>query len=235
MLPEGLLGVWLRPAGVTPHLVQLFVEKEAVHHCKVQKMVKKSLVPFHGFVVNAVVPNQSIGHIHAAHASVVVHHSIRNGNNLSLPHTSLFHFPPDSLSTEGCMHVEHMVTSRLSIHFTNRSLLLLIQRRSPLSAFFGRSFNTVSNVFCEQIPKEGRACVKVVHKECVAATEQRERQEDPGWHEPQWLWCLVILLFVVPPEFFLCRSGSGRPTSATLPGIYSFFRCFRFSFAGQLK
>ncbi|KAF3851748.1 hypothetical protein F7725_005103 [Dissostichus mawsoni] len=65
---------------------------------------KKSLVPFHGFVVNAVVPNQSIGHIHAAHASVVVHHSVRNGNNLSLPHTSLFHFPPDSLSTEGCMH-----------------------------------------------------------------------------------------------------------------------------------
>ncbi|KAF3851749.1 hypothetical protein F7725_005104 [Dissostichus mawsoni] len=98
LLPEGLLCEWLRPGGVTPPLVQLLVEKEAVHHGNVHKMVKKSLV------ANAVVSNQSVGHIHAAHAFVVVHHSVRNGNILSLPHTSLFHFPPDSPSAEGLVH-----------------------------------------------------------------------------------------------------------------------------------
>jgi len=61
-------------------------------------------VTFHGFVENAVVPDQSVGHIHTAHASVVVHHSVRNGNILGLPHNSLFHFPPDNLSTEGLVH-----------------------------------------------------------------------------------------------------------------------------------
>ena len=93
LLPEGLLCEWLRPGGVTPPLVQLLVEKEAVHHGNVHKMVKKGLVPFHRFVTNAVVSNQSAGHIHTAHASVVVHHSVRNGNILSLPHTTLFHVP----------------------------------------------------------------------------------------------------------------------------------------------
>ena len=40
LLPESLLGVWLCPAGVTRHLVQLLVENEAVHHGNVHKMVK---------------------------------------------------------------------------------------------------------------------------------------------------------------------------------------------------
>ncbi|KAF3855473.1 hypothetical protein F7725_023528 [Dissostichus mawsoni] len=101
LLPEGLLGVWLRPAGVTAHLEHLLVEKEAVHHGNVQKMVKKSLVPFLCFVVNAVV---HVGHVLAAHALLVVHHSVRNGNSLNLPHTSLFHVPPESLSAEGLVH-----------------------------------------------------------------------------------------------------------------------------------
>ena len=67
-------------------------------------MVKKSLVPFHSFVENAVVPDQSVRHIHATHASVVVQHSVRNGNSLSLPHTILFHFPLDRLTAEGLVH-----------------------------------------------------------------------------------------------------------------------------------
>ncbi|KAF3833594.1 hypothetical protein F7725_024798 [Dissostichus mawsoni] len=48
---------------------------------------------------------------------------------------------------------------------------------------------TTANFFCGQIPKEGRAGVEVVHKECVAPTEQREWQEVHHGGVAESLWC----------------------------------------------
>ncbi|KAF3839097.1 hypothetical protein F7725_017814 [Dissostichus mawsoni] len=53
----------------------------------------------------------------------------------------------------------------------------VIQLRPWKLHFIFSNGPTTANVFFGQILKEGRAGVKVVHKECVALTEQRERQE----------------------------------------------------------
>ena len=51
LLPEDFLCEGL----LVPFLTQFLVENETVHHSNVNKMVKKSLVPFHCFVVDTVV------------------------------------------------------------------------------------------------------------------------------------------------------------------------------------
>ena len=104
LFPEGLLRVWLCHGGLIPDLEQLLVEKETVHHGNVHKMIKESFVPFHGFVVDAVICNQSIRQIHTAHVLIIISYSVWDRYGLGLPHTSLFYFTVYRLSTEGLMH-----------------------------------------------------------------------------------------------------------------------------------
>ncbi len=98
--PEGLLSVLLYLGGDVPQLEQLLVKEETVHHGNVQKMVKKSLLPFHGLVVDAVVTNQCVRYIHTSHDATEVHYSVWNRDGLGLPHTSLFHLSSHHLSTK---------------------------------------------------------------------------------------------------------------------------------------
>ncbi len=47
------------------------MENETVHHCDINKMKKKRLVPFSGFVEHIIIPNQGIRQVHTSHVLVV--------------------------------------------------------------------------------------------------------------------------------------------------------------------
>ncbi len=46
---------------------EMLVENETVHHCDINKMKKKHLVPFRGFVEHIIIPNQGIRQVHTSH------------------------------------------------------------------------------------------------------------------------------------------------------------------------
>lgn len=81
------------------------MENETVHHCDINKMKKKRLVPFSGFVEHIIIPNQGIRQVHTSHVLVLVLHCCWNRDSAHFPTAIwIFDTPKDCLTAISLVH-----------------------------------------------------------------------------------------------------------------------------------